>query len=1102
MSWRIFAALAIALAWVLPAHADSVTTSTANGFARLLFTLTPAAQATAVADGGVLTIGFDRRVALDPGALTQSLSSYLSGGRLDADGKTLRFVLVQPVRVSKSSSGARIAVDLAPASFSGTPPELPAQAKQVAATVDPASLATLRVRTGTYHNFTRVVFDWPRSVRYSVFAGAGKLTLRFEALAHPDFSALAKQMPPWVKNAAWHVAGNGIIIELETDTDSGYHDFRDGARVVLDVLAPKTDADAYAPPGAAGVKAKLAASQASTAGASQSNAVTGVQARLLAAAAADLNGAAAPPAKPASVPADPVPVTTPPAPHAAPAATRAAVSADGQLTRDGAILTLKDTARSAAAVFIRGMTAWIVLQDAPGLDVAKLGAQLGAFPTAVEATSGNGVSVLRIGLKQPEQIAAMADGSNLKIVIGPQVAPNAMAVGFARNQDDPAHLALSTLLGGAAHPIPLADPVAGDEIIVVPATPGHAMMDERHFAEFAALKTASGLAFQPFVDDLSVTASATRVTVTRPNGLTLSAQTMAGDSPAGFAGRAQTYLDFASWRDAHGSTFLAAERRLRAAIARVVPENANPARLALARFYLANDFAAEALGVIRVMQASDPALVSSAQLLVMRAAANYEMGRYRDAHNDLAGSAFDTDRHVALWRGLTEAALEDRDAALSDLDRAGPVLHLYPAAWQARAQIAAADAALGSGHAERADAALARLPEQIPPSLMRAAQLERARLYAAENRASEAARLFAAVERSGDDREAARATFYRVDAALADNSMPASEAISTLEDLRYRWRGDLLELKTLRRLSALYFSQRQWRDGLHTLRLAAQGSTDDDWARQAQDDMRAAFVNLFLKGGADRMPPVQALSLFYENIDLTPIGPDGDEMIRRMADHLAAVDLLGPAADLLRYQIDKRLDGVARAQVATKLAAIYLMDHKPERALETIRATTISTLPDDVLHQRLLLQARALADLKRWDDALDLISVDPSADVARLRADIYWRSGNWTLAGQKAEASLAARWSDATPLTAEDRQQVMRAAVAYSLANDEAALDRLRQHFAAKMKSGPDASAFRVVSERIDDHGIAFRNAAAEVASVDVLQGFMKDIRAQAARTN
>ncbi len=1104
--WRGGFALAAALCFAQAAHAaDSVSTSTANGFARLLFTLTPTAHATASGDAGVVTISFDRKIALDAATLSQSLSAYASNVRMDADGKTIRLALVQPVHVHTSASGDRIAIDLAPATFSGTPPDLPPPPPpQKVTAVDPAKLDTVKVRTGAYHNFTRIVFDWPKQVPYSVFPGAGKLTVRFETLAHPDFSALQKQAPPWVKNAAWHVAGKGIIVEFETDTDSGYHDFRDGTRVVLDVLAPKTDADAYTPPGTAKVKPTLAA--------------TNAQAQVIADTAAKLNNptpAPAPitqaaPAKAIPVaavaPAQAAPAATPaPTVHLqvapAPAATAITLSADGQLTRDGAILTLRGLAHGGSAVFIRSMTAWVVLQDAPPLDITKLKNQLGNFPSSIDATIGDGVSVLRIGLKQPEQIAAFADGPNLKVVIAPQVPPNAMAIDFMRDQDDPAHASLSTVLGGASRPVTLTDPVVGDNIVVVPATAGRAMIGERAFAEFRILKTASGLAVQPFIDDLSVTANATRVIIARPTGLALTLDTlpMAATSPDSFAhhGDAQSYLDFAAWRRAYSGSFLATERRLRTAIARQTSQGANQARLALARFYLVNDFAAEALGTIRLIQGSDPALATDPRLLLMRAVANYEMGRYRDAHNDVAGAAFESDRHAALWRGLIEAALEDWNAARADLDRAGPVLNRYPAEWQARARIAAAEAGLGLGHPEMADAALSRMPAEIPAALMRTAQIERGRLYAAQGRGQEAEGLFAAVERSGDEQEAARATFYRVETALADHSMSPAKATDTLENLRYRWRGDTLELKTLRKLSALYFARRQWQDGLHALRLAAQNSPNDDWARSAQDDMRAAFVKLFLKGGVEGMPPVQALSLFYDNIDLTPIGPDGDEMIRRMADRLASVDLLGPAADLLKYQIDKRLDGVARAQVATKLAAIYLSDHKPELALNTIRSTSISTLPDDVLHQRLLLQARALADLKRWDDAIELIAVDKSTDTGRLRADIYWRSGNWPLAGHMAEESLSTRWSDSIPLTDEDRQQVMRAAVAFSLANDEASLDRVREHFGAKMKTGPDARAFEVVSDRIDDHGIAFRNAAAQVASIDVLQSFMKDLRAQ-----
>jgi hypothetical protein len=117
-----------------------------------------------------------------------------------------------------------------------------------------------------------------------------------------------------------------------------------------------------------------------------------------------------------------------------------------------------------------------------------------------------------------------------------------------------------------------------------------------------------------------------------------------------------------------------------------------------------------------------------------------------------------------------------------------------------------------------------------------------------------------------------------------------------------------------------------------------------------------------------------------------------------------------------------------------------------------------------------------------------------------LRADIYWDSGNWAVAAQKAEELLATRWNDATPLNASEREGVIRAAVACSLANDEASLDRLREHFAPKMKVSLDASAFTVVTQHIDGHGVAFRDAAAQIASVDTLQTFMKDFRKRYSR--
>jgi hypothetical protein len=222
-------------------------------------------------------------------------------------------------------------------------------------------------------------------------------------------------------------------------------------------------------------------------------------------------------------------------------------------------------------------------------------------------------------------------------------------------------------------------------------------------------------------------------------------------------------------------------------------------------------------------------------------------------------------------------------------------------------------------------------------------------------------------------------------------------------------------------------------------------------------------------------------------------------MIRRLSDRLVAIDLLGPAEQLLDHQVKERLEGVARASVATRLATIYLLDHKPKEALAIINDTRQTRLPDEVNAERRLLEARALAGLKQYEAAIDLIADDESALAGHLRAEIAWDSGDWKNAGAKAEDVLGDRFNVSGPLLPEERALIMRAAVAYSLGGDEAALDRLRAHYAAKMNASPDAKAFATVSESIDRQGVAFRDLAKQIAQIDSLQAFMADFKKQGA---
>src|SRR5262249_2110843 len=145
-----------------------------------------------------------------------------------------------------------------------------------------------------------------------------------------------------------------------------------------------------------------------------------------------------------------------------------------------------------------------------------------------------------------------------------------------------------------------------------------------------------------------------------------------------------------------------------------------------------------------------------------------------------------------------------------------------------------------------------------------------------------------------------------------------------LETLAVIWRGDATEVKTLQMLSQIYSDTARYSESLAAARIATRLQPNSEISRQAQDNAQPLFSQIFLTRKGDDLPAIDALGIFYEFRELTPIGRRGDEMIRRLADRLVAVDLLDQAAELLQYQIDHRLEGSARAQIAARLAMVYL----------------------------------------------------------------------------------------------------------------------------------------------------------------------------------
>ena len=270
-------------------------------------------------------------------------------------------------------------------------------------------------------------------------------------------------------------------------------------------------------------------------------------------------------------------------------------------------------------------------------------------------------------------------------------------------------------------------------------------------------------------------------------------------------------------------------------------------------------------------------------------------------------------------------------------------------------------------------------------------------------------------------------------------------------------------------IGKVYLSQGRYAEALDTMTNALSRFSNTPEARRLSVRLETLFRDIFLNGDGDRMDPMEALALWYEHQDLTPPGPDGLRMARRIAARLVEVDLLEPASELLAHQVFERnitMTALARAQVAADLARVYLIDNRAADALRALDSTRIAGLPTDLVDERRVLQARALAALGRTEHALELVAYDQGPEADRLRADIAWDGRNWSEAGRLMETLLGDRWRSDRPLDPAEAHDVLRALIAYALVQDEAGMDRVVARYGQAMGQTEHAAAFSTVANR------------------------------------
>jgi len=1048
-------------------------------------------------DDNILIVRFDTPLNADVSDLAAKAPDYIRAARIDSNGKTLRIALKSAMKARVDSSYNIQAIDLTPPDYKGKFPgvdsakaknirDAAAAVKQRKAVAEAALLAApptvVDVSVGQAPNLTRIAFEWKKQVGYSVKTEKDAVRVRFNVRAKADIAEMRIDLPKYIKDVTQTTDARTLEVLLKTQPNVAAKHFRDGDYIVVDL----TEARAQSPDEALqeALDKKGAGQKGSEHSAGDPKALhpEGDPYRAQSEQAPAPDGA--PPVSPenALALANPVPSS-------------GIVKVEGESSRRGAEFRIAFANPAAAAVFRRGKYIYAMFAADAQYDLRINKADAASALEVTPLRAPGGISGLRIKAPDNLFVSATPEKARWTIRLTPQGGKAPEPVKLAADEGVNG-IELKVALPGATALGAVIDPDTGARVDFAAAFgPPCGMQRERRFVEALALPTAHGAAFETYADDVRFAVGENHVRMRRPVGLQITTLRNSSQLP-GDKRASPGFIDFVGWRAPVDTPPMQHFQKLEALAAAAAPGTsaAVRARMNLARAFLAYELAPEALGALKLALEEDPKLENSTAFRAMRGAADVIMGRMKDAETEFSATASLSDPSSALWRGMVLLSKEDyagaRDAFLSG----NSALPLYAPVWRAKFQAGAARASLGMGDVAAAQTYMkAAFASGSSGETLDDVRLMQAKVKEAAGEVDDAFRMLSELTKSPREPTSVKAGFELTRLGVERGKMTPTQAIDLLEALRFRWRGDGIELETVRRLGSLYASVGRVREGLGVMRAATLRFPEQPASRRMALDMASIFDDLFIKGEADKLDPVMAVGLFYEFKDLTPVGADGDYMIRRLADRLVAFDLLPQAEQLLKHQVEHRLHGLAKAQVATELASIQLADRRPQDALITISSSRVARLPDELNRQRRIIQAAALADVGRFENAVELLDLDRSKEAERLRADVMWRAKDWPNAAAALLKLLPAPGK--TAFAPEQEDLVLRAAIALQFAEDEPGLAKLDKQYRAIMDLGARGSAFQMVTTGLDTSGVRLQELAARVAGNGLYDRFLERFR-------
>ena len=1030
----------------------------------------------------------------------------------------------------------------APSSQPPVPPAAP--------TVIEPSGPSIRIRTGLHEDYTRVVFDFTEVLEYQFRNDDGVVALQFDRPAQFDLSRFNNNPPRLVGGARASYDGSGVNVTFAVPATSEVRHFKSGDKVVLDIRNPSgTETPVALPVPAAQPTQAVAVAESQEPAESapkpepdqqQAAVEPETEPALEPDAATELEATAESASEPEAQEQEQAAIDTnapislaPPeeaegvsgalgeygqTPEAlsdfqknmagASEARQAAEEAEEARRADAVALRFDWATPVGAAVFRRAGPLWVVFDQVTSVNTKALKEAAGNAIKSVQQVRSPRATVLRIDTLKGINPSLRRDGLAWILEFRKQELFANQSIEVVAQPDSPVGPRVFIPIAEPGEPVVIIDPDVGDTIVVLPVIPlSHGVNHVFNYPEVRVLKTAQGIAVKPWADDIRVRNLRQGVEVTSPEALNISevAPELAANMALEVVKPLTRIFDLDEWRRGNPADYLKNRSLLYYDVSQAsAGKDLQDKRLELARFYFANRFAPEALGVVKVMVQDDLELQNDPEIILMAGAANLLMGRYIDAAKFLAAPKLDGNDEAIFWRSILVAETGKLPLAAEELRRTGSIIRPYPRALKIPLGLHITEAAIELGDPKTATHYLEILNVETPtPGEQLDIKYVEGKLAEIQGNFDEAVTKWEEVV-EGDNRWArARASVAKVELLMKLQRIDAREAVEELETLRFAWRGDDFEFNLLRRMGDLYLSIGDYRNGLGTLRQAATHFREHDQAPEVTRQMAEAFQSLYLDGEADRLAPVTAIALYDEFKELTPAGSRGDRMIQMLAERLVDADLLDRGANLLEAQVQFRLKDEDKARVGARLAFIYVMAKRYEDALDALQRTTFAGQTPETRDQRRLIRARALIGLKQTDEALAILEEDEGIDSYRLRSVVYWNNKDWRNASQALREVLQLLETRSNnPLSDEQQRYVLRLGIAMILSGNERGVARLTKDHGQAMMAGPLAEAFQLIARGPENGLIDYRTIAGKVGAVETFQTFLTSMKERLRQEN